>query len=152
MTHDFLETAMQFHAKHRSGRAKPIQDLGEAAHLSHAIARVLRELSRSQVAKHGDELMELIDKHLSEPELACVTDKSKPTRAELRQIAKRLARRRPHKTAIDRRLGWLCEELGFDEVDFAILGVLARWTLFDSWRELIRKASPSCSNPNTAIL
>jgi SpoVK/Ycf46/Vps4 family AAA+-type ATPase len=128
------------------------KQVGEANQLALALAHVLESVTHNQAAKYGDDLVELIDLHVSEPGLGQIANPSKPTPAELRQIGKALCHRHAHPTNLDRRLGWLCEKLGFDKTDLAILGALARCSLFDGWRALVRILPPWSSAPTATKL
>ena len=105
-------------------------------------------LSPAQLTKSGEELIALIDQEISVSALSDIADKEQPTLAELRKIAEKLARRRPKATALDRRIHWLSETLGFDDTEAAILGFFARCVLFHGWRQLARQGSRSGNNPD----
>ena len=127
-------------------------ETGESKHLAHAASRVLLSLSPRQVERYGRDLVDLVEKEIPEAWLDCqlYTDESSPT--ALQRIAKTLARSRKRVTDLDRRLTWVCEALSFNEVDFAVLSVLARWSTFASWRQLVRDSPLVCDNLNIEAL
>jgi hypothetical protein len=61
-------------------------------------------------------------------------------------------RKRALPTEIDRSFGWITELMGFDAVEQRILVTFARWTMFDGWRELVRKSPHGCNNLTVAMI
>jgi len=118
------------------------EDTGEAARLARAIGHVLGPITHSAAARCGDELLELVEQHVPGPHVDLVADPTRPTLAELHAVGKVLGGYNGPATDLDRRLGWLCEELGFDEIDHLVLATLARCTMFDSWRRLVQVLQP----------
>ena len=121
-------------------------DQGEAAHFAHAAARVLQALSVNQVKRCGEDLIDLIDREVPVAALRKLTNREKPTVAELRAVARQLAAKSAAPTQLDSVFAWVGELFGLDSAEVTILTVFARWGKFECWRELVRRAPISCSN------
>lgn len=121
-------------------------DQGEAAHFAHAAARVLQALSVNQVKRCGEDLIDLMDREVPVAALRKLTNREKPTEAELRAVARQLAAKSAAPTQLDSVFAWVGELFGLDSAEVTILTVFARWGKFECWRELVRRAPISCSN------
>ncbi|MEG8219124.1 AAA family ATPase [Sphingomonas sp. HH69] len=121
-------------------------DQGEAAHFAHAAARVLQALSVNQVKRCGEDLIDLMDREVPVAALRKLTNREKPTVAELRAVARQLAAKSAAPTQLDSVFAWVGELFGLDSAEVTILTVFARWGKFECWRELVRRAPISCSN------
>ncbi len=121
-------------------------DQGEAVHFAHAAARVLQALSVNQVKRCGEDLIDLMDREVPVAVLRKLTNREKPTVAELRAVARQLAAKNAAPTQLDSVFAWVGELFGLDSAEVTILTVFARWGKFECWRELVRRAPISCSN------
>jgi SpoVK/Ycf46/Vps4 family AAA+-type ATPase len=121
-------------------------DQGEAAHFAHAAARVLQALSVNQVKRCGEDLIDLMDREVPVAALRKLTNREKPTVAELRAVARQLAAKSAAPTQLDSVFAWVGELFGLDSAEVTIVTVFARWGKFECWRELVRRAPISCSN------
>jgi SpoVK/Ycf46/Vps4 family AAA+-type ATPase len=121
-------------------------DQGEAAHFAHSAARVLQALSVNQVKRCGEDLIDLMDREVPVAALRKLTNREKPTVAELRAVARQLAAKSAAPTQLDSVFAWVGELFGLDSAEVTILTVFARWGKFECWRELVRRAPISCSN------
>ena len=121
-------------------------ETGEAAHFAHASARMLLSMSPRQIERCGKELVDLVERELPLVWLACQIVAEEPTPDEVLELARTLARQRKRVTHLDRRLKWLCEVLAFDQVDFVVLCLFARWCSFGSWRQLVRVSPLPCDH------
>ena len=152
MQKNTLDSPQRRRSDRKAKSASIAPEPGEGARFAHAVARVVRGMSTNQLSKSGNDFVSLIERAISVPALTDITDKEKPTPAELRKVAAQLASRRITETALDRRLGWLAEALGFDHIELAILGFFARWVLFDVWRDLSSKGSGGGVHPDAKII
>jgi SpoVK/Ycf46/Vps4 family AAA+-type ATPase len=125
---------------------------GETARFAHAAASVLRALTAQQITKCGEEMLDLIEREAPVAALRKVGDREKPTLKEMRAIAEQLARKRNLSAPLDRVLGWVGDIFDLDEIERAILAVVARWGKFESWRDLVRRAPNSCSNLSPNVI
>lgn len=125
---------------------------GEAAHLAHAIAHVMSGLTPAEVARRGEDLLDMVAREVPVPALAKIKNSANPVAADLRAVAKELAAKPARATALDRILAWLGDIFAFDETERAILGVFVRFAKLESWRELGRRADKRGSNLTTASL
>lgn len=121
-------------------------DQGEAAYFAHAAARFLQALSVNQVKRCGEDLIDLMDREVPVAVLRKLTNREKPTVAELRAVARQLAAKSAAPTQLDSVFAWVGELFGLDSAEVTILTVFARWGKFECWRELVRRAPISCSN------
>ena len=124
----------------------------ESVHFAHAMARVMRGLPAYHLTRYGEELVSLIERELKVPAISKIADKEKPAPCELRRVADQLAKRRARKSEVHGSLNWLSNELGLDQIEITILEFFARWSLYDSWRDLARKLPMSFSNPTPVIV
>ena len=120
-------------------------DQGEAAHFAHAAARVLQALNVNQVKRCGEDLIDLIDREAPVAALQKLTNREKPTVAELRALARQLAAKSAAPTQLDSVIAWVGELFGLDPAEVTILTVFARWGKFECWRELVRRALRAAS-------
>lgn len=117
---------------------------GEATVFAHAWCDVVERMTRHQLRDQADDLKDLfliaigdgLDIKFSE------SNNSREAREELRKSLKKLARdyrpRRIHvKCKIDRRVDWLANSLGLDEVHCAILALMSRTEVYDEWKNLL---------------
>ncbi|QTH23039.1 ATP-binding protein [Rhizorhabdus wittichii] len=134
-------------ARQRAAQAEFSQiEQGEAAHFAHAAARVLQALSVNQVKRCGEDLIDLIDREVPVAALHKLTNREKPSVAEMRAVARQLAAKRAAPTQLDSVFAWVGELFGLDPAEVTILTIFARWGKFECWRELVRRAPISCSN------
>ncbi len=94
----------------------------------------------------------VIERELKVPAISKIADKEKPAPRELRKVADQLAKRRARKIEAHGCLHWLSNELGLDQIEITILEFFARWSMYDSWRDLTRKLPMSFSNPTPAVV
>lgn len=134
-------------ARQRAAQAEFSQsEQGEATHFAHAAARVLQALSVNQVKRCGEDLIDLIDREVPVAALHKLTNREKPSVAEMRAVARQLAAKRAVPTQLDSVFAWVGELFGLDSAEVTILSIFARWGKFDCWRELVRRAPISCNN------
>ncbi len=114
---------------------------GEAAHFAYALGHVLKTVSAHQLAKIGDDLLDLIEREVPVVALGKIADRKIPMRQEVRAVAEQLLRKRLNPTTLDRVLGWVGEIFGLDAAEQTMLSIFVRWGRFDCWRELIRLVS-----------
>ena len=124
----------------------------ETARFAHAAASVLRALTAQQITKCGEEMLDLIEREAPVAALREVGDREKPTLKEIRAIAEQLARKRNLSAPLDHVLGWVGDIFDLDEIERAMLAVVARWGKFESWRDLVRRAPNGCSNLSPNII
>lgn len=126
---------------------------GETRHLRRACVAVMRSLSDKQLKLRAEGLLTYVKQRQTILDLpATVITAAEPDPASLRQLSERIDARPPRPTQLDKRLAWLAGMIGLNHSELTILAVMARRTLFDSWRELIDMLPIKCQNPNVAVL
>lgn len=124
-------------SRRRNHRARPsLLDVGETAHLSHAIGRLLLSLSSGQVEKQISDLIDLVRQEVDVPAPDGLLENGPGRLRLLRRLADKLLLCEAQRTDLDQRLGWLGDILELDDSDRAILSVFTRHTMFESWRRL----------------
>lgn len=132
-------------------RTPRISAEGEAEHFAHALASVFRCLTSQQLARSGEDLLDLASRQVLVPAMDKVRDKRLPSLAEIRAVAAQLARKRRKVTSLDKVIGWVADLFGLDDVERVLLATFARWGKFDTWRELVRRMPGYCSNLTPAM-
>jgi SpoVK/Ycf46/Vps4 family AAA+-type ATPase len=124
-------------AEHLVGFAVDDGSKGERACFARAAARVIDDLTAWQIETCGAELLKLIVRNVPVDGVDAIRDRARPTSAEMRAIARQLARKRKVSTALDKMVGWIGEIFEMDADECHLLGVFARWSMFEHWRDLV---------------
>ena len=110
-----IDTETQNQAERLVPRRTPrIAAEGEAEHFAHALASVFRCLTVQQLARSGEDLLDLASREVLVPAMGKVRDKRLPSLAEIRAIAAQLARKRRKVTSLDKVIGWVADLFGLD--------------------------------------
>lgn len=120
-------------------RRRPLSDEaglnpGETIHLRRACVVLLSTLSDKQLTLMVDNFANYLTRRQAIFDMPM--QKVEANVPFLRKLAAEFSARAPRPTMLDKRLSWLAKALGLNATDRAILAVIARQTLFASWREL----------------
>lgn len=131
---------------------------GESAHLCRAIASIMARLSERQLRHAGENFFSYFDvRHeqlaLNGNAIVRPSD-AKAVPVYLRRIGHSLMQsaRGARRTALDKRLNWVVGVLSLDKAEALILSAMARFCLFDSWRELTEVVPFKMNNPTCELL
>lgn len=159
VTTDFVASPGHFGimTNQKTIKRRAFEDLGlgagEIRHLKRAFANTICGLTDRQIKLSADRLFNYLKSRqvifdLSPDVLEC----EKADVPDLRALAEGMLGRPPRATPLDRRLGWIGALLGLSPIERTILGVMARRSVFQSWRELLDILPFSSSSPNALIL
>ncbi len=140
MTKQLIESAIR---QLRSTSASPVSidtDADEAL-VAHATARVLLSPKASRSRSVTEEVLRFAAEPLGIPVKQMVKDTKAVTASEIAALARCLASRPLPQTALHRRLAHLCDILGLDASDLAILTSFAQFRRNRKFRELFSEAT-----------
>jgi transitional endoplasmic reticulum ATPase len=133
-------------------RAVNSADPDETGPIAHAAARLIRSLTAKQIERWGADLLKLVGQEAPVAALKRVADMDRPKLAEMRLIADQLARKRWKANQIDILIQSFAEVFRLDALEQTILGIMARWSRYDAWRQLVRLSPNSGPHPSPSTL
>lgn len=143
MTKHLIETTLR-QLRTVAATSVPVEDDEDKALLAHAAARILWSYKPTRYSLCGPhEMLTFVAQHFGLSTDKMVKNEESPTAQEWRVIAKRLASRPLPETDRYRRLAELCQILGLDATDLAILISFALMYRGLLMRELLRTAELS---------
>ncbi|WP_165938367.1 ATP-binding protein [Parafrankia sp. BMG5.11] len=116
----------------------------EAALFVSAWCDAVERMSPHQLRDRGKQMLEVFDEHIARPDHQIEDEEEleRPIAARYSSLLGDLAfvyrpHRRPRAAPLDRRVEWLAQTLGLDEIERALLAILARVAVHDEWAELL---------------
>lgn len=144
--------------RRRPPRASLGLSAGETAHLCRAAGWILSGLTERQLRHSGENFFSYLDVRHELFDLECtLVERPAETKAipsRLREIGRHLEQKASgaRRSALDKRLHWIGSVLSLDHAESALLGVIVRIALFESWQHLSAAVPFKVDNPSCELL